>query len=674
MRLKGINPIEQHVEKIVFVVALAGLVGVLLWQLASPPATMKVGVRGQRDVELPDAYNELNRDAGMLKGEMEQPAPQDLPQWEEGTLIANFQQGKAEGVAPSTQLAGGGFGRRSPALTGVGPDGIGPGLDANAYVVPVVPAPVQIAGAMFQGTVHPAEVAKVPELGDLLQPEQPFDIPMVSIQGVFDGEELKRRFLPTDGQARQIPTAWFEGRTEIFEVILERQQFVSGRWGAVERIARVPGRLALLADIEDGVTQEEMDDLITRARDGREALRRPRAPQFIYGPEWIEPVDVVPVEYDPDREDTIDRKSRQLERALRQLERINERIADAGLLPQLERQRDQVREQITTIGAELRALGVDVEGLEDEEPGVPDPVEPGPADGAEEEEEPKLLEDSAVRIWRHDLTVERGATYRYRLRVVINSPFFIARASLGEDQKSLADEPMLMGEASEWSDPITVDPRDLFFVTGASAGAQIGNARIGASARAEVEVFTFYKGEYRSTKVTLEPGDRVAAIVTAPDLPLPSIEEFEEDADNPGGRRPPPPRDPGLDPNDPNAPLPEQPTVDLPVSLEYIIAEVESTTGGTRQDEAQVYIVGPEGLVALHLPSVDAAMQLYKRAAVSALRGSEQVEPRRIDISDLGPDGDFGPGPGPGPGDDRDPFPPPDGRPGERGPGGRPGF
>ncbi|MCA9310626.1 MAG: hypothetical protein KDA21_05420, partial [Phycisphaerales bacterium] len=134
----------------------------------------------------------------------------------------------------------------------------------------------------------------------------------------------------------------------------------------------------------------------------------------------------------------------------------------------------------------------------------------------------------AVTLWSHDITAASGATYRYRMRVWVTNPFYGKAASLGEDQKHLADAPALASDFSPWTNPVSVfGDRYYYIVTAQQSDA---SAVIQTRARATAELFEFYYGYWRRGIVRLDPGDPLLADAEVPDLPLFSMDQDDKGA------------------------------------------------------------------------------------------------------------------------------------------------
>ena len=82
-----------------------------------------------------------------------------------------------------------------------------------------------------------------------------------------------------------------------------------------------------------------------------------------------------------------------------------------------------------------------------------------------------LLDNAAVKLYAHDLTVAPGAEYRYRMRVVVNNPLY--GRNLQDSQRALAEQSLITGQWSDWTQAIDVDPNEFFVVTSAEPRSEI---------------------------------------------------------------------------------------------------------------------------------------------------------------------------------------------------------
>ncbi|MCE9618662.1 MAG: hypothetical protein K8R92_01985 [Planctomycetes bacterium] len=75
-----------------------------------------------------------------------------------------------------------------------------------------------------------------------------------------------------------------------------------------------------------------------------------------------------------------------------------------------------------------------------------------------------------IDVWTHDLTATLGKTYRYRCRVEIYNPFFGKKRQLVEQQKKLSDNVTIPTKFSEWSAPVRVPMKAMYFADGGVIG------------------------------------------------------------------------------------------------------------------------------------------------------------------------------------------------------------
>ncbi len=168
---------------------------------------------------------------------------------------------------------------------------------------------------------------------------------------------------------------------------------------------------------------------------------------------------------------------------------------DRQTCAKLYRQLDEMDLRLEKIRAELEELGVIVQSrLEDVE--VIDP-----------------LQQDELLIWAHDLDIEPGRTYRYRFIVKIANPFYARGLLLTKDQQHFAENITLDSPASEWSEPIEVQPPLVDFVTRAYGPAgDIGVAGVSDIGHAKLEVFKFEDGRWWNAEFTVKPGDQVGEV------------------------------------------------------------------------------------------------------------------------------------------------------------------
>lgn len=101
-----------------------------------------------------------------------------------------------------------------------------------------------------------------------------------------------------------------------------------------------------------------------------------------------------------------------------------------------------------------------------------------------------------ITLWAHDETARPGQIYRYRATYVMKNPLFSTGAIATQQ---LSDLLALTSPPSEWTGPVTVPAKTKFWVSAVRAG----------NSGANVDVFQWVRGNWKSQKVTVQPGDLV---------------------------------------------------------------------------------------------------------------------------------------------------------------------
>lgn len=541
MKVKGINPIEQHVEKIVLGVVALVLLAVLALQFLTQPNSVDVG---GRTVPPQNVYVELERQAETLDSQLRDANPA-LPAVQPTNLVERYDQAFARTDNTPVRLSAAlGAPAAIAAVTGTDISSAGPSSDVVA--VPTIPQTAVPIAASQWGALDPYALEAAPAYRNFVPLEQPFDLPSVTVETSFSGSQLRQALLPPEGGAG-VPRRFWQGTgIAVLAVEVERQQQLpDGSWSNPEPITTPPGTPVPTRALAADAGLPELTELVSRAGSAAPDVQRPMAPPTIAGPEWLPPSERV------SETDTglsrADRIIRTLERALVELERLQDApqqftrdLRDdrgspgSGRSPRNPTQTtqppaptgpqsriQQLTRQIEDYRNQLRELGVtDPTTSTTTARGRDDRVNPrtartGPT-GRTNAPAEDLLTQETVQLWAHDLGVEPGATYRYRTRVSINNPLFRKGPLLDADNEALqaaSREPFARAEWSEWSAPVVVGAREYFFVTGADAEGSISGGRAGAT----IEVFRMYYGHYRRVSLPLAPGDPIEASIRIPD-------------------------------------------------------------------------------------------------------------------------------------------------------------
>ena len=505
MKIKGINPIEQHFEKgVVGVVGALALAAVALQFLTSPNSVEdSASTPGARKEKLPPnrAYDLVVEDANALKALVtsnspvfdEPPLPDLVSQW-------RATQGKVGDA--SSRLAYSGPVWKLEVQAGTG--GIG-----DAIAPFSVPAPTGITVAQFTNTLDPDQVESREGLSAMAGlKQQPYDATVVSVQASLSVDALKAELQKPgpDGSA-PAPAGWWREGLELLAVRLERREQQGEGWGAPTVVQTLPGSFDIVSMMEaEPLNFDGVRSFLSLAAEESAQIRRASYLPSIAGQEWLPPsqagelADLPAREAEKDRLfDTLD----QLDGRIRTLESQVANAASEQTRTQLQRRLDTEKATLEKTKTRLRELG----HVFPEDPPVVEEEQTVAKD-----EKPRLLDNKEVVVWAHDITAKPGSTYQYRLVLELNNPAYGRVAVLAESQRSLAEQLTIESAPSQWSAPVTVDSRRYFFLTGASIGGDLL-----ASESARLDVYEFYYGYWRKGSTAIEPGDIVRASAALPE-------------------------------------------------------------------------------------------------------------------------------------------------------------
>tara|TARA_R110002072_G_C7960074_1_gene533810 strand:+ start:1541 stop:3496 length:1956 start_codon:yes stop_codon:yes gene_type:complete len=516
MKLKGVNPIEQHIEKIVLGIMVLLLLGVLAMQFVMRPNDVKVG---SAMVGPGQIYTALERQAEQVNSQLTDFDPA-LPEVASVNLVERYNAAFENASGGSVELSAAlgtpvdvrVVGGNSIADVVVSNDG-----PVSALIVPRTSTPV---AASQWATLDPYAVLEVPAYEAFVPAAQPYDFASVSIEAFFSGKELQDALNGQGGSGDAIPRRfWSSTGFAVLGFEAQRQQLMSdGSWGASEPIVTPPmtpmPTKALLP--ESGLL--DLAGLVSTASRVIDEVARPQFPPTIAGEQWVPPSERVEFENESESSE-ITRIRRQLDRARAELDRLNAAPAaprpggkrtttGPRNAPNTDRNRariDQLRERIDELTEQLNDLGVDTDDTSTSRP-----VRTSSNDVR------SILEVEEVGLWAHDLGVEPGATYRYRTRVVVNNPLFRKGGELDPDdaaQQALTQDPFVRGDWSSWSEQVTVGAEEYYFVASAETENQFGNPE----AKTTLDLFKMYYGYYRKSSMIAMPGDAISTNVRVSD-------------------------------------------------------------------------------------------------------------------------------------------------------------
>lgn len=544
MAVQRIHPLEKHAEKILLGVTLVVLLGVLAWQIRFVRNTVTVG---KEEVGVGRAYEVVAGRAEVLRAQVVDESP-ELPEAKPVDVRAAFVNGLEGSVSPSAALA---WGLRGLPELGIG--GVAGGAIKSGQFVPVpsVPGPGGVRAAGYLMTISAGEVEANPGLERLLPGEGPHETALVSVEARVDAGALRSALTATpegsEADWQPLPQPWWE-RSEVVRVSAERQvRLADGSWGEATAVEGLPGRATGLAELA-AAAELDINELRQQAASKRDEVLRPAMYQRAelrgrqVGLPWVPPSDAG--------------AGLELAAELRQLQRerrdLGMRIAglERALQPPPEQQpprdpppgrgrgggrgdrggrgggdggeggqdpnrpderalqMERIRKELTTNREQLGRVEDRIREIEAQLGGAA-PMEAVAAAGAGGQFSPLL--EGETTMWVHDLNVERGREYRYRVRYALTSPVYGRSGLLREEDRGAATAAELWTGWSAWSEPVMVEPEVYYFLTQASTGGPQG-------AVAGVEVYAFRWGHWRRGSAELQPGDRVHGVIELPDV------------------------------------------------------------------------------------------------------------------------------------------------------------
>lgn len=345
MKLKGINPIEQHVEKLVLGVVALVFLGVLTLQFLGSPNAVDVG--SGRTVPPDRVYLALEQRAQTMLGEMQSaPVLPEVARPELSSRLAAIMSGSgAENAAVADAVP---FGESFSVGTTDSQVLTGPVMDVR------LPVPGEVTASSQWGTVDPYFVQAYPQVREaLLRQEQPFDLASVSAEAVFDGTALRALLEGADDGRRPIPSPWWARGMAVLSVEVERQVRGPGdaEWGEAEVVPHpfwapslneAAGGTGPVLNPE-GLTPADVERLTSLALADLALVAQPAFVPQIAGTPWRAPRDARTADADLERFQEIERIRTQLERAQDKEQRLVDAIARRAARPATTTQRDPPR-------------------------------------------------------------------------------------------------------------------------------------------------------------------------------------------------------------------------------------------------------------------------------------------------------------------------------------------
>ncbi|MDG2055515.1 MAG: hypothetical protein P8J86_12510 [Phycisphaerales bacterium] len=411
------------------------------------------------------------------------------------------------------------------------------------YLVPQPPSSSQVVTEQFFNTVTPNTREEYASLAEHLPAEAPFDVTWVTAKSSVDLADLL--VLYKDGiasEARPYRPNWFDGRVDVLDVIVEREELVDGAWTNSIILDPLESQVSIREAIKGSKNTSQRDQLLAQARDKQQqdSMLRPAFYPVREQTSWRLDSDAASAAIDSSEtkaEKNIRAYKGYLEDQLKlesEWEKLNCDSVDLGsvgsgtggvgssdsdaapgmsgmsggegsggvnnaqqdeelaVCRRLNAQLLSVRQKLANLKRRLENDGVNLESLE---------IQVDLSD---------LKESTSVEMWVHDISAVPDHIYRYRMRAELYNPLFGRKLSLQPEQFPLAEKLTVSTPWSDFSAPIDVQPPLVFYVTNASSAEQQGQSGLGLNlGQARVEVHRFYDGRWWGQNFAVEPGDLV---------------------------------------------------------------------------------------------------------------------------------------------------------------------
>lgn len=533
-KIKGITIWEQHAEYFALGIAGLALLGFVAWQFVGEPNA--VNVSGHGKITPGDVDQRLVDAAQRLDGELNPSAPPRVNVGDPRPVLPEFEAALAASISPAPRIG---------TLVASVPVPIGEHVRVGeTFVVPSVPQPSLAVARQYFDTLAD-DVIDSYGLNSMFT-SAPFDVSWITAAAAIDLNSVLEGYRSTgpDGSLAPVPTSWHAGQATILDVRVEREELVNGSWTRRKLIDPLPGQATYRNEIREGVDATQREMIVRGARD-IEMQRAVAQPSFyatrnsaFLPPNPFE----TEIEISPSVDDDVANDLRRLRSLEREYADVNRRLTELG-------------GPLTTDPGPTRPGGTTpsspgtVSGPGDGGPGLggAGPRGPGEAAGPAQDSGPirarinltrrlanlerqieqirsrlpvqapsddqSQSDDGTFVVWAHDLDVQPGSTYRYRVVVDVYNPFYLRRMNLVDEQQSLAESMVFSSPAGEWSEPIQASAPLHPFITRAYAPGQERGAVAGhGMGHAVAEVYRFYDGRWWYSQFTLEPGQRVGAV------------------------------------------------------------------------------------------------------------------------------------------------------------------
>lgn len=464
MKAKGTSFWEQYIEYAVLLVAIA----ILGWFAWGAFATKVEVTQGKNVVQASNVdalllETALQLEVGLNRGDS--PIELIAPEAQHNTFASN----RGESITPQNRL-------------------LFPTIDMTAelasnqdvqselrrYVSPTIPGPSNVRTRQWFGTITESAISSTDGLDAEVQ-GPPHDTMWVQIASSVDIESILGSF-GAKGELSAIPSQWYDNGIDIFDVVIERQEQVNGEWEQTETVSVLINQRTFRPKLEDdSIDAIERDAIIQGLRKGEQTevvnpefypLKGYSSDQMTTPEAWFgsEDIELSPLQILQESLVDVDAKVAKQEGEIQGIEKDIRDLGGGGSggrggsdsdsndrkIKSLQRKLTRATDVLTSLNEQKVALELEIEN----------------ETGAVSEQGIVVLEGQ-VWVWGHDLEIQPGSTYRYRVQLKIANPFYGHKPSLFDRQKQLANEVVIASAQSEWSEPIEVQDSGQWFVKNA---------------------------------------------------------------------------------------------------------------------------------------------------------------------------------------------------------------
>ena len=509
MKSRGASLWERHIEHAVLIVAVL-VMGWFAWSTFGTKISIQIGTRTLTADSIDD---ELLSAAESLEGKITDttsPFPIDATEPEGDSFSTRL----AVPISPNDRVV-------FPTIDMAWEVYQGQDIQSELryYVEPSIAAPKEVRTHQWFGTILQSEIDMEEDLHSMFD-RPPHDSSWIQVAAKFDVDEVVSTFGTPTEELEAIPSQWYDGGADIFDIQVERQMLGENGWLEPELVPVLPGHLTYRPDLkEESIDAMERESIIRNLRGGRQSE--------ITNPDFYRLKGVVPTNLDTPQtwegegatqED--DEPKSELDLEMQRLENKidQQRNRIAILEDRIENERggggsplggggsgsggsklDRLRTLLSKANDELDELLYHQEELQDEIEAI----------DAETPEGDEVIMSGEVWVWGHDVTIRPGETYRYRMTIRLANPFFGHKPSLYPDQKDLAYKVTIESKTSEWSESILVQESSQWFVVGATQPGESISPDALDVGKISAEVFEFSDGSWKSSSIGIQVGQRL---------------------------------------------------------------------------------------------------------------------------------------------------------------------